>query len=56
MMRLLHVVVFLVVSILVSDRDGQGGVFKVMRMIVFSVFSRLSFFPQLFGQVKGCLY
>ena len=56
MMRLLHVVVFLVVSILVSDRDGQGGVFKVMRMIVFSVFSRLCFFPQLFGQVKGCLY
>ena len=35
MIRLLHVVACPVVSILVSDRDGQARVFKVMRMIIF---------------------
>ena len=50
-----HVVLLPIVSLLFYKWVWQGGVFKVMKRSLFSVFSSLNPFPHVFGQVKECI-
>ena len=50
---MLHGVWCPIVFSLFYDRDGHGGVFKVMKNDhFFSIFSRFGLFPQVFSQVN----
>ena len=47
-----HAVAYPIVFVLFFDQSCQGRVFKVIKKIFSSVFSRLNAFPQVFRQVK----
>ena len=54
MIRMLHVVPYAIVFILFDDYNWQKGVLRLMKYDpFFSIFSKFSPFPQVFGQVKG---
>ena len=56
MIRMLHVVPYAIVFILFDDYNWQKGVLRLMKYDpFFSIFSKFSPFPQVFGQVKGWL-
>ena len=52
MIRVLHMVACSNAFILLYGRDWQGGVFKVMKNVIFfCIFTRFGLFPQFFGQL-----